>query len=171
MPAGRRLFALVAVLGLLLGACSPGAEGEGAAADLVPDAPLETFEGEETSLHDFLGRPMVINFWASWCAPCIEEMPDFEEVHLAVQDEVRFLGIDTQDAVDAALEMVAETGVTYDLVRDPLAEAFQAFGIRGMPSTFLVDAEGRILFRHTGPLTAEDLRGLIDEHLPVASSG
>lgn len=157
-----RVFAPLFAVALVVAACS---SETGSTSNRVPDTGVETFEGEATSIHAFLGQPLVINFWASWCAPCVAEMPAFEQVHQDVSGQVRFLGIDTQDGIVPAQRLIEQTGVTYDLVRDPQAEAFRAFGIRGMPSTFFVSAEGEVLRRHTGPLTAEDLRALIDEHL------
>lgn len=106
-----------------------------------------------------------MNFWASWCPPCIAEMPEFEEIHQKLGDEVAFLGINTQDSPEAAAAIAEETGVTYDLARDPEAELFGAFQVFGMPSTFFISREGVIVDRITGATTGEQLEQKIHELL------
>jgi cytochrome c biogenesis protein CcmG, thiol:disulfide interchange protein DsbE len=114
---------------------------------------------------DFQGTPVVVNFWASWCPPCVAEMPDLETVHQEFADEVAFLGINTQDSPDAAAELVEQTGVTYDLARDPDGALFRAFRGIGMPTTLFVSAEGEIVERHTGILTLEQARAFVEDGL------
>lgn len=171
----RRSGVLALVAALLLAACtSGGEEAEGASASpaidsdapaasgdgpdtSVPATSLTTFDGETVSFEDYHGTPVVVNFWASWCAPCVAEMPDLEAVHEAAGDRVAFVGINTQDTLEEASDLVAQTGVTYDLVSDPGGDLFREFGVFGMPSTFYVDADGQIVGRHTGLLTRQDL--------------
>ena len=152
------------VLAVVLAACGSGGDDE-AAGPPAPDREFETFDGEVTSLEAFQGTPVVVNFWASWCAPCIAEMPDFEEVHQEVRDEVRFLGLNTQDSREAADELVERTGVTYDLALDPDGDLFRDFEVFAMPTTFFVDADGHIAHQHSGLATKQQLRDLIEEHL------
>lgn len=177
----RRLGVLAAAASLVLAACggtSPGADspGDGAGStaapspapgEPIPDDEIEAFDGGTVSLTDHAGTPLVVNFWASWCGPCIAEMPDLEAVHQAVGDQVTFVGVNTQDSPDRAAELVDETGVTYALVRDPTGSLSQSFGVFGMPSTFYVDADGRIVGRHTGLLTRDALLEDLREHLGV----
>lgn len=140
------------------------------AGDAVPALEVESFDGGTVSLTDYSGRPLVVNFWASWCPPCIAEMPDLESVHRATSGEVAFVGVNTQDTPDRAAELVDETGVTYDLVRDPDGELARAFEVFGMPSTFYVDADGVIVGRHTGLLTRDALADDLHEHFGVEIS-
>jgi len=134
----------------------------------VPDIEVESFDGATVALSDGSGTPMVINFWASWCGPCVAEMPDLQAVSQVAGDQVRFVGVNTQDDPDDAARLVDETGVTYELVSDPDAVLFDAFGVRGMPSTFYVAADGTIIDRHTGLLTREALRADLATHLGIA---
>ncbi len=151
---------------LVVAACSaPDEAGQVAAGPPVPDLAFTTFDGEETSLAEFDDEPLVVNFWASWCPPCLAEMPDFEEVHQERAGEVTFVGLNTQDAVEAARAVAEQTGVTYLLGFDPDGELFRAFEVASMPSTYLVDRNGHIRHRHAGLMTADQLRGAIDEHL------
>lgn len=181
-----RLAAAAALAGVVLAACGGGDGGSDPAAEAtgdhggnqplssqqdegerVPDMPIEAFDGSMVSLADYAGQPLLVNFWASWCAPCIAEMPDLEEVHQLTADQLGFVGINTQDTPDKAAELVEQTGVTYDLVRDPTGEFSQAFSVFGMPSTFFVDADGNIVGRHTGLLTKDSLLEALRENLGI----
>ena len=133
----------------------------------VPDVRFRYFDGSEGSPADFVGTPTVINFWASWCPPCIVEMPAFEAVHRELSPHVAFLGINVGDEPGAARELAERTGVTYPQGEDPGSVIFQAFGGIGMPTTVFVDAAGVIVAVVGSRLRAQDLRGLIAEHLGV----
>ena len=153
---------------LVVAACSSGSDAptdDPNAGPAVPDDQFTTFDGEQTSLADFIGEPLVVNFWASWCPPCIAEMPEFEQVHLERRDEVRFIGLNTQDDRELALQLVDVTGVTYDLGRDPDGTLFHAFEVIAMPSTYFVNSAGAIVHRHAGILNEAQLTDLIDTHL------
>ena len=144
------------------GGDTPAADGRP-----VPDVRFNYFDGSEGSLDDFAGTPTVINFWASWCPPCIIEMPAFEAVHVELAPQVAFLGFNVGDEPGAARQLAEQTGVTYPLAEDPDSGIFQAFGGFGMPTTVLVDAEGMIVHMISSRLRAQDLRALIAEHLGV----
>ena len=104
-----------------------------------------------------------MNFFASWCGPCILEMPDFEEVFQDYGDEVNFVGLDTQDNIDDGRNIAEETGVTYTLASDDDGSVFAAFEGFGMPTTVLISADGEIVDMHTGLLQGDALRDKIDE--------
>ena len=116
------------------------------------------------------GRPIVLNFWASWCTFCIKEMPDFQRVHDDVGDRVPFLGLDLLgvqgETRGAATTLAARTGVSYPLGYDADGALYLRLSPRVlMPTTVFVRADGTIALRQFGPLTEQQLRGLIDEHL------
>jgi cytochrome c biogenesis protein CcmG, thiol:disulfide interchange protein DsbE len=159
-----RLAALLAGLAIVAAACGDGAS-QTQAGPPVTDRAFERFDGSTTSLTAYEGEPLVVNFFASWCPPCVAEMPDFQRVHLEVADEVTFVGLNTQDQLTAARDLVARTGVTYDIGLDPDGELFRDFEVVAMPSTFFVGADGTVLHRHAGLLTEQQLRDLIDDHL------
>ena len=125
-------------------------------------ATFTLLDGSTASLADFAGRPVVVNFFASWCAPCIAEMPAFESVHQDFGDDVVFVGLNVRESVAKAEEMVERTGVTYLVGRDPSGELFTDFGVINMPSTFFVSADGVIADSHAGALTASELRAKIE---------
>jgi cytochrome c biogenesis protein CcmG/thiol:disulfide interchange protein DsbE len=105
------------------------------------------------------GRPEVINLWASWCGPCRTESDLLESAHRRAGDRVFFLGVDTRDERSAALRFLGAAGVTYPQVLDPGATLARAEGVPGLPYTLVVDAGGRVVWRHVGVLTAPALRG------------
>lgn len=145
--------------------------GEAAGSELdepLPDVDLEPFaDGPDVALADYAGDPLVLNFWATWCPPCVEEMPDLEEVAGDLAGEVAFLGVNIQDDPDRAAELADDLGVTYDLATDRRGDLFEAIGGFGMPTTLFVDPAGDVVYRHTGPVDASGLRGLVAEHLGV----
>ena len=129
---------------------------------------FDGFDGTgPTTLGSFRGKPMVVNFFASWCPPCAEEMPAFEEVHQELKGEVHFLGVDREDNVAAAKSLIEKTGVTYRIASDPESKMFYRMGGLGMPTTFFISAEGRLLERHSGPLTREELRKKVSGHFSI----
>jgi peroxiredoxin len=174
----RRLAALLA-LWLPLAACSSdsGAAPTTGPSDEAPEARDGTTAGVElvgfdddeevVRLADYRGRPLVVNLFASWCPPCVREMPAIERVKQDVADEVAFLGIATNDRVEKARELVEETGITWDVARDPHGEAATTLGAVRMPTTFLIDAEGEIVEAHTGEISEGELRDLLAEHFGV----
>lgn len=129
---------------------------------------LATFDGGAVALGDYAGRPMVVNFFASWCGPCAREMPDFEAVHAARGDEVAFIGVSLQDTPEAAQALAERTGVTYDLVRDTDSELFRAVGGTSMPTTVFISASGEVVDVHGGELPARMLEERIDRLLAAA---
>ena len=166
MPTATR--SLLVVAAWLLTACAALTGTDEAEGPRVTDRPFDTFEGAQLSLPELAGDPLVVNFWASWCPPCIAEMPDLERVHADIGDQVRFIGLNTQDDLAQAADLADQTGVTYQLGLDPEGALFRDFEVVSMPSTFLVDADGVIVHRHAGLLTEQQLRELIDEHLGVS---
>ncbi len=124
-----------------------------------------TFDGEPANTGSYVGRPLVLNFFAEWCAPCVAEMPDFETVHQEVGDEVAFLGLSLLEPEENAQGLIARTGITYDVGRDADGSAYEHFAGLAMPTTVFIDAAGTVREVHSGPLTADELRERIDRHL------
>ncbi len=129
---------------------------------VLPDVPLEDAAGNTVSLSDYRGKPLVLNFWFSNCAPCAREVAYFQAVHEELGDVVQIVGVNPFDTVDAMTRFADERGVTYDRLRDPERSFVNVIGLVAYPVTLFVDADGRIL-RQTGELDGDDLRGAIDE--------
>ncbi|MFZ8996740.1 MAG: TlpA family protein disulfide reductase [Ilumatobacteraceae bacterium] len=131
---------------------------------LLPDVDVETFDGAVVSLTDVDG-PAVVNLWATWCAPCRREIPDFEAVHRERGADVRFVGINIGDDVEDAAAFLDEIDVTYDQYRDPGGYVVTALGTSTMPVTLVVAPDGSIATTHLGPMDQDDLRRAIDAAL------
>lgn len=129
--------------------------------ELATTEPFALLEGGTMSLADLRGKPVVVNFFASWCTPCVEEMPAFESVHQQLRDTVHFVGIALQEAPEASRKIVEETGVTYTIGRDPSGEVFESFDGVNMPSTFVLDADGVVVGVSAGALDEDGLLDLI----------
>jgi cytochrome c biogenesis protein CcmG, thiol:disulfide interchange protein DsbE len=117
----------------------------------------------EASLADLKGKVVVLNVWASWCDPCREEMPLLERTQRRIAREGgTVLGVDTQDASDAALAFLRERDITFPSVRDRDRSYGREFGVTGYPETFLIDRQGRVAALRRFPVTQQWL----DRHLP-----
>jgi cytochrome c biogenesis protein CcmG, thiol:disulfide interchange protein DsbE len=109
------------------------------------------------SLASYRGTPVLVNFWATWCTPCVQEMPMLEAAHKKWGSKVQFVGIDRQDYKPDALSFAQKTHVTYPLASDPNATLDGSYRLRGMPTTVFIDRNGRIVDHVTGPLTKSQL--------------
>ena len=117
----------------------------------------------ESSLADYRGKVVVLNFWASWCKPCTEELPLLERTHRTIsRDGALVLGANYQDVSDSALGFVRRFGLTYPSLRDKDGEYADRYGSRAFPETFVVDRRGRIAATRRGPVD----QTWLDETLP-----
>lgn len=161
-----RALGVLAGLGLLLVGC--GADADLDASSATPRAiTFERLDGGRGSLVDFRGRPLVVNFFASWCTPCLTEMPAFEKVHKRFGSRVTFLGLAVRDTPQEARKVADRTGVTWALGRDPNAKIVRELDGIGMPTTALLDEKGRLVDSHTGELSGGQLTKLLERRLGV----
>lgn len=134
---------------------------------------FDRLDGGTLALSSLVGKPAVINFWASWCSFCIREMPDFQRVNRELAKRVTFVGADLLNVEGEtrgdAKRFARSTGVRYLLIWDDGGLLYHHFAVRLVaPTTILVDRAGRVAHRQLGPLTATQLRRLIAEHLGIA---
>ncbi len=120
-------------------------------------------------LADYRGRPVVLNFWASWCVPCRREMPHLEEVHREQGERVAFIGINHQDGRSPALDLLAQTGVTYPSGHDPEGKVAPAYRLLGMPSTVFISPSGKVVAVRTGEMSRPQLEDAIRTVFPALS--
>lgn len=122
------------------------------------------------SIAQFQGKPLILNFWASWCAPCRKEMPALQEVAHRFQGKVTFVGVDTIDKRGTALAFLAKTGVTYASGYDPKGLVASSYGVYGLPNTFFVSPSGELLGRQVGALTTARLEELVQKVFGVSAN-
>lgn len=129
---------------------------------LAPDFTLFNLEGEEFTLSELRGHPVMINLWATWCAPCRIEMPHIQDRFERYAGEgFLVLAVDFDEPAGLVEEFRDELGLTFDLLLDPGAEVQELYRNRSYPSTFFVDENGVIQVQHIGVMT----EGQLDENL------
>jgi thiol-disulfide isomerase/thioredoxin len=131
--------------------------------DQAPDFSVDLFDGDRFVLSAHLrddGRPVLLNLWASWCFPCLEEMPDLEEAS-ARHPEVVIVGVAVDDDPVAAEEFAAEIGISYPIGADEADGVSRGYPAPGLPATFLISGEGEIVDVVYGLLTPEHIESLI----------
>jgi thiol-disulfide isomerase/thioredoxin len=141
----------------------PPAAEEGRAA---PNFHLRDIGDGASSLTDYRGKWVLVNFWASWCGPCRSEVPDLQELAQRRPDDIVILGVNQQETREAAAKFADEFDVTYPVVLDRSGEVSQAYRAQGLPVSYLVSPEGVIVKAYRGRITDDDLEALEDEYLP-----
>lgn len=129
-------------------ACAP-TEGQ-VTFDLLDDG--------ETTLADYQGQVVILNFWATWCGPCVIEMPmlqDFYEEYGG--DELELLAINIGERPEVAREFADEGGFTFPIVLDPNGNLYDHYAVRGQPTTFVLNRQGEVVFQHTGLIVEQQL--------------
>ena len=128
----------------------------------APDFAVQDWDGNEVLFSDYLGKPIVLNFWAHWCGPCQMEMPEFNAAYERLGGEVTFLMVHEGAAVDDGKEKVTEGGYTFPVVFDVDSSAGNMYGITAFPTTFFIDKDGNLQAYYMGAMDAELLQQGID---------
>ena len=132
---------------------------------LAPDFTVLDANGKEVKLSDFRGKPVVVNFWATWCGYCVREMPAFEEVYQQLGSDIHFLMINVtdgvQETVDKASTFIADSGYTFPVYYDTQYSATRTYGAYSLPMTFFFDSEGYAIAQARGAIDKDTLlRGI-----------
>ena len=133
---------------------------------IAPDFTVYDIDGNEVHLSDYLGTPVVLNFWASWCGPCKMEMPHFEEKSKALAGEVQFLMVNVTDGgretVETASSFIAGEGYTFPVFYDTAYSASSTYGAYSLPTTYFINAEGHAIAQAVGAIDSATLQKGID---------
>jgi cytochrome c biogenesis protein CcmG, thiol:disulfide interchange protein DsbE len=158
------VVALVALLGYGLASNEPDRKVDNAVAagqrDPAPDIELPKLQSPGTgSLADYRGQVVVLNYWASWCPPCLAESPLLERWHRRLtKNRATVLGVDVQDVTGDARAFAAKYGLTYPMLRDGPGDTRDDLGILGLPETFVIDRRGRIAAVQRGAVDEQFMR-------------
>ena len=128
----------------------------------APDFSVLDWDGNEVHFSDYVGKPIVLNFWAHWCGPCQMEMPEFNAAYERLGGEVTFLMVHEGAAVDDGKEKVTEGGYTFPVVFDVDSAAGNLYGITAFPTTFFIDKEGYLQAYYMGAMDADLLQQGLD---------
>ena len=138
---------------------APEAEPDAPETVAAPDFTMETADGGTAFLSDFRGKPVVLNFWASWCGPCKSEMPAFEDAFRTYGDRVHFVMVNltdgSQETLSTAKTFLESSGYTFPVYFDTRLEGAIRYGVVGIPVTYFINAEGHIVAGANSALSAD----------------
>ena len=132
----------------------------------VPDFVVTNVDGEDVNFWDMQGKPVVLNFWASWCGPCRSEMPGFQAAYEEFGDEVTFVMVNLTDGrsetVQSAQDYLDENGFTFPVYFDVYYSAASTYGVNSIPTTYFLNAQGEAVARAKSAISEDTLREAID---------
>ncbi len=140
--------------------------GETQAASPAPDFTMYDLEGNPHKLSDFRGKPVILNFWASWCGPCVMEMPEFQKFYDVYGQDIHFVLVNLtdgqQETVESASSFLEEHGYTLPVYYDTGIEGAYAYGVNAVPVSYFIDAEGYFVAWAQGALSGDMLQQGVD---------
>ncbi|WP_139365109.1 peroxiredoxin family protein [Litchfieldia alkalitelluris] len=132
----------------------------------APDFELQMMNGGTVKLSELKGKKVLLNFWASWCKPCLEEMPAMQELHNNAPDDVVVLAVNmtvTEKSLETAKDFVEEHGFTFPILLDVTNQTSSTYRVLNLPVSFFIDSKGIIRERHPGEMTLEQMESYLKE--------
>ena len=134
---------------------------------VAPDFELNTLNGETMSLSAYRGHPVLLNFWATWCGPCVLEMPLIENRYQEHSPELVVLGVNASESTPVVDAFVEELNLSFEILLDTRGRVHEQFRVYAFPTTFVIDKDGKVVAQHVGILS----EGKLDEYLTMAGVG
>ena len=132
----------------------------------APDFTLTTTAGETFSLADLRGKPVVLNFWATWCPPCRAELPELEAASKRLTGQVAIIGVNQAEPLAQVRDFAAQLSLTFSIPLDENANASRLYRVRSLPTTFFIDREGIIRQMQIGALNEATMKQLVETIYP-----
>jgi cytochrome c biogenesis protein CcmG/thiol:disulfide interchange protein DsbE len=160
----RRAFPIgLAVVALAIAAAVLTADSNGTQGKPAPPLPTEVLQPPRVTLANLRGHPALVNFWASWCDPCRAEAPELERLYRSMPAGAKLVGVDYTDQADSARSFIHSFGWTFPVLSDPDGVYGARFGFSGLPTTVVLDSQGRVAETLRGPQTVGDLRSALGQ--------
>jgi peroxiredoxin len=168
----RRSITVLLLIAVALAGCGERTDAGGnpvgvQVGQALPDAELVTFAGETIRLHELRGRPVVLNFWATWCGPCKVEIPMLQAAYNATNRTGFQLLAVTDESQAVVREFIAAEQMSFPVLFDVGGRAASRYRVQAIPTTLFIDADGVIAVRHTGVLTAEMIQTYLQQIMPA----
>lgn len=127
----------------------------------APNFTVTDMQGQAVSLASLKGKPVFLNFWATWCPPCVGEMPDIQRMYSKYGDKVHFLIVNVDGEKSDVAAFMSNHALTFPVLLDSSGSAAAAYGIQAIPASYVIDAEGNLLESHIGSLSADTMENFI----------
>lgn len=128
----------------------------------APDFTISGVNQNNISLSDLRGKNVIINFWATWCGPCRLEMPTFQKTYSRFGEDIKIVGINDGESLAEITQFINEFGLTFDIGIDKTGEVKEDYFVIGLPSTYFLDNEGKVVAIHIGAMTQEQFDGYLE---------
>lgn len=168
----KLLICLLLLVTALAGGCASDSGKTTAAAPAAataqpaaPDFSFTYLNGEKASLATLRGKPVFLNFWATWCPPCVGEMPHFNTVYPRYKDKIAFLAISLDDSMQEASDFMQQKGYSFPAGYGNINELTGKYNIQGIPTSLLLDAQGNIIASKVGSMTEAELEDFLNKAL------
>src|SRR5574344_1179350 len=129
---------------------------------LAPDFTVEMLDGSQVQLSSLRGKPVFLNFWATWCPPCVGEMPHFQALYPKYKDKINFLAVSIDAEKGTVEKFVAAKGFNFPIAHDGKKNVAGLYSIEAIPTSLMLDKDGKVIAYHLGGMSAADLQKFLD---------